>query len=111
MIIFCSNVIRPKKGDGIAKEDRMVKLSTMQLCHNHKLNKQMLVKAKVSTHRYSISVDGCRKLVEMMDSGPLPTVTLKHYLEKHYLSCVRITSMTVFNVCVKVNKLRSQYGS
>ena len=111
MSIFCSNVIRPRKGAGIAKEGRMVKLSTMQLYHNHKLNKQMLVKAKVSTHRYSISLDGCRKLLEMMDLGPLPTKTLKHYLEKQYPNSFRIASMTVFNVRVKVKKLRSQYGS
>ena len=86
-------------------------LISLQLAHNHKLNKSLVIKAKISSHRYTISLDGCQKIIQLMDSGPIPTKTLKHFLEKQYPTSVRITAKMIYNVRVKVKQLKSRYGS
>ena len=70
--INSSFIKKPSKGDGIPRESREVRVTSMNINHNHRLNKKSLIKAKKVTHKYAITPQVGAKLVEMMDSSPLP---------------------------------------
>ena len=70
----------------------------------------MLVKAKKVTQKYVISPEVIRKVMEMLDSGPVPTKTLRRFLQKQYPSMVKITSNMVNNVRMKVKLMQRKYG-
>ena len=111
MHIKYSPLIRYVKGDGISRAEREVKVTSMNLEHNHGLNKGMLIKAKRSTHQYAISLEVAKKIMEMLDSGPLPTKTLRSFLQKQVPNTMKISSSMVCNVKVKAKKLQSKYGN
>ena len=46
MSISCSCIHRPKAGDGYRKEQRLVKVTSLQLAHNHKLNKSLMIRPR-----------------------------------------------------------------
>jgi hypothetical protein len=110
MFVSCSPISRPVAGDGIKKEDRIVKVSKMSLHHNHSLTKKMLIKAKKTTHQYTVRPEVLRKILEMLDSGPIPTKTLRSFLQKQFPPTVKITSVMVANVRMMAQKLKIQYG-
>ena len=83
----------------------------MALSHNHNLNKSMLVKANWDINQYYISIEVARKILEMMDSGPLQTKTLRNFLPKQFRATMRITSVMVYNVKVMVKLKRGKYGN
>ena len=109
--ISASPVIRPVAKDGISKKDRVCKVTGMELDHNHPLSKKMLVQAKQATKKYTIAPTVLRKIMEMMESGPLPTKTLRTFMQKQYPEMLVITSTMVCNVRMKVKYLLRKYGN
>ena len=104
-------VVRPTKGDGIKKYDREVSVSSTCFSHNHPMTKRMLIRAKKATNKYAISPDVMRKVMEMLDAGPVPTKTLRNFLQKQYPNTVKVTSVMVNNVRMKAKLLERQYGN
>ena len=111
MNVKWSNITRAVKGDGIAKANRPVKVTSTFLEHNHNLNKKFLLKSKIAAKEYSISIPVARKILEMMDSGPLPTKTLRCFLQKQVPSYMKISSTMVFNDRAKAKMLRRKFGA
>ena len=83
----------------------------MALSHNHNLNKSMLVRANWDINQYHISIEVARKILEMMDSGPLQTKTLRIFLPKQFPATMKITSVMVYNVKVMVKLKKGKYGN
>ena len=109
LFLNSSPTIRSKKGDGIPVSERPVKVTNFNFTHNHSLTKGMLIKAKKGSHQYSISIPVCQKIMEMMDVGPVPTKTLRGFLQKQYPPTVKISSAMVFNVRLKVKRLQMKH--
>ena len=94
MCINCLPYVRPTKGnDGIRREDCLVKVTTISLSPNLHLNRRMLIKAKQATNQYSISSKVARKILEMINPGPLPTKTLGKILQKQVPPTMNISSV------------------
>ena len=109
MHISCTPLVRHRKGDSITKQDKIVKITGSSFHHNHPLTKKMLIKAKKATHQYTVRPIALRKCVEFLSSGPVPTLTLRTFLQKQYPPTIKITSTMVCNVRIKVAALRLKY--
>ena len=112
----CDMVIRtrfypkPVVGDGIKSYNRNLIVTNLNPKHNHPLTKKMYIIAKKSSRSYVILPSVQRKVLEMMDSGPMLTKNLRNFLQNRFLDTVKITSVTIFNVRIQVKKLKNQYG-
>ena len=70
------------------------------------------MKAKKSTGKYSrLSSDVVAHIFKMISSGPIPTLTLRAYLQEHvYPDTMKITSVMVMNIKAQVLRLHRKYG-
>ncbi len=61
-----------KKADmSLKKINKPVKLTTFNMKHNHSLNKQMLIKAKMATFQYKFPPGSCQTMLNLINDGPI----------------------------------------
>jgi hypothetical protein len=111
MHVNCTPLVRHVKGDTFRKQDKIVKITGTSFHHNHPLTKQMLIKAKKASHQYTIRPEVLRKTIELLSSGPVPTLTLRNFLQNQYPPTLKITSVMVCNVRMQVKALQLKYGN
>ena len=70
----------------------------------------MLIKAKRTTHKYAVTQEVATDVVKMIQSGPIPTKTLRNYLQDNvYPETVSITSVMVMNVKARALRLAHKF--
>jgi len=98
------------KGVKPTKINTPVKITFANFEHNHPLNKAMLIKAKRATGQYSISPEVCLALLKLTRAGPIPTITLRTYLQGQFPSTMKITATTICNIKMKCCKLEQTFN-
>ena len=70
------------------------------------------MKTKKTTGKYSVlSPDVVAHIFKMISSGPIPTLTLRAYLQEHvYPDTMQITSAMAMNIKAQVLRLHQKYG-
>lgn len=90
---------------GLDKHQRPVYVKSIQPMHNHPLNKHLMMKAKKSSHQYNINLDSCLNIAKMMHAGPIPSVTIRNYIQNAYPTSQVISTAMVCNIRMKCKKL------
>jgi hypothetical protein len=104
---MCLKVTRLERNK--SKAETPVKITFANFNHNHPLTKEMLIKALRSCHQYTISEEACLFLMKLMQAGPIPTMTIRAYLQEHVPKSQQVTATQVCNFRQKVSKLMSKY--
>ena len=108
--ISCTRVPRDGGFKGLKKEQISVKATNINSFHTHSLNKELLIKAKRACHQYAIPIDFCTGLIKMMDCGPMPTLTLRTYLQTQFPNSQRVDATMISNFRMKCRSLKLKYG-
>ena len=88
-----------------------VKIMSVHFKHNHTLNKQMLIKAKMATHQYVIPPKACHTMLKLIEDGPILPLHLKNFLKQYYPDSQAISPQMMFNFRLKCKDLELKYGS
>ena len=69
----------------------------------------MLVRAKMACSQYAIPTAVCEAIFTLLQSGPIPTITLRNYLAPQLPSSFKVDSTFIFNFKMKMKRLEIKY--
>ena len=101
--------VSPKKVQGSSRETQRVRITAVCFQHNHPLNKDTVISSRMGCHQYSIPLQACITLVSLSRHGPIPTITLRGYLQDLYPTTVKVTATMVANLRVKLKKINIEF--
>ncbi len=95
----------------LKKIEKPVKIVSCNFKHNHPLNKQMLIKAKMATKQYRIPPEACYTMLHLIEDGPVHPLHVKNFLKRFYPNSVDISHQMMFNFRLKCKELQQKFGS
>ncbi len=100
-----------KKDKSLKKIDKPVKVTTFNFDHNHPLNKQMLIKAKMATFQYVIPTEACHTMLNLIKDGPVHPQHVRSFIKRFYPSSQAVNGAMMFNFRLRCKELQNKYGS
>ena len=101
--------VSPKRTQGSNRETERVRITNVCLHHNHDLNKDTVISSRMACHQYSVPLSACITLHQLSRHGPIPTITLRGYLQDLFPNSVHVTSLMVANLRAKLKKIHIVY--
>ena len=69
----------------------------------------MLVRAKRACSQYAISIEVCKAIYELLQAGPIPTITLRNYLAPQLPAAFKVDATFICNFKMKMKQLEEHY--
>ncbi len=75
-----------------------VEITSFNFKHNHKMNKKMMIKAKMIMFQHIIPPGACHTMLNLIQDGPIHTHHIRSFLKRYYPNLIWKCYKHVFDI-------------